>query len=83
MFYYSLLGRNAASNVVHCPFNKAHSMPQKTLIIHLTKCPDRKPNQSICSFNNLHVVDALNLAVSNLKKKESNYSFKLIMLYKC
>ncbi|KAL4121693.1 hypothetical protein QTP88_014156 [Uroleucon formosanum] len=56
------LGRNAVSNVVHCPFNKAHTMPQKTLIIHLTKCPDRKPNQSICSFNNLHVVDASNLA---------------------
>nr|BAH71626.1 ACYPI003429 [Acyrthosiphon pisum] len=57
------LGRNAASNVVHCPFNMAHTMPQKTLILHLTKCPDRKPNQSICPFNYLHVVETLYLAV--------------------
>ncbi|XP_060866756.1 gametocyte-specific factor 1-like [Metopolophium dirhodum] len=57
------LGRNAASNVVHCPFNIAHTMPQKTLILHLTKCPDRKPNQSICPFNYLHVVETFHLAV--------------------
>ncbi|XP_026804837.1 gametocyte-specific factor 1 homolog [Rhopalosiphum maidis] len=50
------LGQNTKSNVVHCPFNISHTMPQKTLLLHLTKCPDKKPNQSICTFNNLHVV---------------------------
>lgn len=65
MLYYSNLGRNVASNVVHCPFNTAHTMPQKTLLLHLTKCPDRKSNQSVCPFNAQHVVDNSMLVVSN------------------
>ncbi|XP_022178261.1 uncharacterized protein LOC111039198 [Myzus persicae] len=57
MEYVRDLGMKAGSNVVHCPFNNAHTMPQKTLILHLTKCPDKTPNLRICPFNCLHVVE--------------------------
>ncbi|CAH1738955.1 unnamed protein product [Aphis gossypii] len=39
------LGQDPTSNVVHCPFNTSHSMPRKTLVLHLTKCPDRVKNK--------------------------------------
>jgi len=81
MFYYSQLGKNTLSNVVHCPFNTSHTMPQKTLILHLTKCPDRKPNLSVCPFNNLHVFESSLLGVSKLiKKKVKLVFFKVIIL---
>ncbi|XP_060850064.1 gametocyte-specific factor 1-like isoform X2 [Rhopalosiphum padi] len=43
---------------VCCPFNPGHRMPQKTLLLHLTRCPDKKNNQAICPFNNFHIVDS-------------------------
>ncbi|CAH1738958.1 unnamed protein product [Aphis gossypii] len=33
-------------------------MPRKTLVLHLTKCPDRDKDKSICTFNSLHVLDS-------------------------
>lgn len=57
------LGMNTRSNVVHCPFNISHTMPQKTLILHLSKCPDKKKNMSVCPFNNLHVVKTSDLSI--------------------
>ncbi|KAE9538633.1 hypothetical protein AGLY_005732 [Aphis glycines] len=52
------LGQDTKSNVVHCPFNTSHTMPRKTLVLHLTKCPDRGKEKSICTFNSLHVLDS-------------------------
>jgi hypothetical protein len=59
---YVHLGKNAKSNVVHCPFNNSHTMPLKTLIMHLTRCPDKNSNFAVCHFNNLHVVKNSELA---------------------
>lgn len=78
MIYYRHLGQNTKSNVVHCPFNTSHTMPQKTLLLHLTKCPDKKPYQSICTFNNLHVVHSSLIKVC---KKTIIIIFKLVRLY--
>ncbi|KAF0741203.1 gametocyte-specific factor 1, partial [Aphis craccivora] len=39
------LGQDTKSKVVHCPYNTSHSMPPKTLVLHLTKCPDRLKNK--------------------------------------
>lgn len=44
------------TKIVHCPFNTAHIMPNKTLMLHLVKCPDRLPNFKSCSFNYAHIM---------------------------
>jgi hypothetical protein len=40
----------------HCPFNVSHTMPHKTLIKHLIKCPDKPPDFKSCPFNISHVM---------------------------
>lgn len=49
----------------HCPFNPSHTMPQKTFIKHLIKCPDRKPDFVSCSFNLSHVMHKSKVKVMN------------------
>jgi len=81
MFYYSNLVKNVASNVYHCPFNAAHTMPEKTLLLHLTKCPDKTSNLTMCSFNAQHFVETCKLIVSNLKKKNHIILGSKIIIY--
>ncbi|VVC41493.1 TRM13/UPF0224 family, U11-48K-like CHHC zinc finger domain [Cinara cedri] len=46
----------------HCPYNPAHTMPQKTLIKHLIRCPDKPPNFRNCTYNISHVMHESELA---------------------
>lgn len=55
---YSYSSIDNDKNIYHCVFNKSHTMPYKTLAMHLAKCPDRPPNYKNCQFNNLHIVPA-------------------------
>lgn len=53
---------------VHCPYNPVHTMPYKTLVLHLAKCPDKsKPSSKRfknCMYNDLHVVHENELEVN-------------------
>lgn len=39
-------------------------MPQKTLALHLSKCPDRPANYKTCTHNCLHILPASDLEVN-------------------
>ncbi|KAE9538506.1 hypothetical protein AGLY_005605 [Aphis glycines] len=60
------LGQDPTSDVVHCPFNTSHAMPRKTLVLHLTKCPDRVKNKQ----NLENYLKYINKFLDNLKVKE-------------
>jgi len=58
----------------HCPFNAAHTMPQKTLIKHLTKCPDKPPHFGHCIYNMLHAMPE-----KDLKNHEENCPDRILI----
>ncbi|VVC24850.1 TRM13/UPF0224 family, U11-48K-like CHHC zinc finger domain [Cinara cedri] len=62
------------SKVVHCTFNISHTMPLKTLGLHLIKCPDRPKHYKNCFFNNLHVVPE-----SELEEHQENCPNKYLL----
>ncbi|XP_026807216.1 gametocyte-specific factor 1 homolog [Rhopalosiphum maidis] len=47
-----------SEKTVRCPFNGDHKMPKRTLLLHITRCPDKRKNDSICPFNCFHVVNS-------------------------
>jgi hypothetical protein len=62
-FYFRHLAPNTLD--FHCPFNPSHSMPQKTLIKHLIRCPDRPPHFRNCVYNISHVMPESELKVKH------------------
>lgn len=62
LLYYSHLAPEPSSQY-HCPFNISHSMPQKTLIKHISKCPDRPIHYKTCTYNVSHVMPEIDLKV--------------------
>ncbi|KAL5238324.1 hypothetical protein ACI65C_005734 [Semiaphis heraclei] len=58
----------------HCPFNAAHTMPQKTLTKHLTRCPDKPPNFRHCIYNLSHVMPE-----TDLKNHEENCPNRILI----
>lgn len=71
----------------HCPYNHSHTMPHKTLLLHLGKCPDKSDKFGQCEFNALHVVLKSELQVQyntffncNLKVL---FTFVFVTYYTC
>lgn len=58
----------------HCPYNASHTMPQKTFIKHLTRCPDKPPHFKNCPFNLSHVMPE-----SELKVHEENCPSRILI----
>ncbi|XP_026819660.1 gametocyte-specific factor 1 homolog [Rhopalosiphum maidis] len=58
----------------HCPFNASHTMPQKTLTKHITKCPDKPPHFKHCIYNLAHAMPE-----SELKDHEENCPNRILI----
>eukprot|EP00102_Acyrthosiphon_pisum_P006669 XP_003240166.1 PREDICTED: gametocyte-specific factor 1 homolog [Acyrthosiphon pisum] len=59
---------------LHCPFNTAHTMPRKTFIKHLNRCPDKPPHFKHCIYNKSHVMPE-----ADLKNHEENCPNRISM----
>ncbi|CAI6352768.1 unnamed protein product [Macrosiphum euphorbiae] len=58
----------------HCPYNVAHTMPQKKLTKHLNRCPDKPPHFRHCIYNISHVMPE-----TDLKNHEENCPDRILI----